>query len=94
MAYVTTMFEGKLWTATWQVNHHTFDFQSVYDFADVKQGVPLEIYFNQAHNRLYVTTANPGALNIFDISGNPAQTGFIKIDSNGRRRTSCCFFSR
>ncbi len=69
MAYVATMFEGKLWTATWQVIHHSFDFQPVYDFAETKQGVPLEIYFNQAHDRLYVTTANPGALNIFDISG-------------------------
>ena len=69
MAYVATMFEGKLWTAIWQANHQSFDFQPVYDFAEVKQGVPLEIYFNQAHDRLYVTTANPGALNIFDISG-------------------------
>lgn len=69
MAYVATMFEGKLWTAIWQVNHHSFDFQPVYDFAEVKQGVPLEIYFNKAHDRLYITTANPGALNIFDISG-------------------------
>ena len=69
MAYVATMFEGKLWTAIWQANHQSFDFQPVYDFADVKQGVPLEIYFNKAHDRLYVTTANPGALNIFDISG-------------------------
>ncbi|MDD5580930.1 MAG: YncE family protein [Methylobacter sp.] len=69
MAYVPTMFEGKLWTAIWQVNHHSFDFQAVYDFAETKQGVPLEIYFNQAHDRLYVTTAKPGALNIFDISG-------------------------
>jgi DNA-binding beta-propeller fold protein YncE len=69
MAYVAAMFEGKLWAATWQVNHHNFDFKTVYDFAETKQGVPLEIYFNQAHDRLYVTTANPGALNIFDISG-------------------------
>ncbi len=69
MAYVATMFEGKLWTAIWQVNHQAFDFQPVYDFAEVKQGVPLEIYFNKAHDRLYVTTAKPGALTIFDISG-------------------------
>jgi DNA-binding beta-propeller fold protein YncE len=68
-AYVNTMFEGKLWKATWQVNHHAFDFQPVYDFAEVKQGVPLEIYFNRAHDRLFVTTAKPGALNIFDIKG-------------------------
>jgi DNA-binding beta-propeller fold protein YncE len=69
MAYVATMFEGKLWTALWQENHNSFNFEPVYDFADVKQGVTLEIYFNKAHNQLYVTTANPGALNIFDISG-------------------------
>ena len=31
--------------------------------------MPLEIYFNKAHDRLYATTAKPGALNIFDISG-------------------------
>ncbi|MEY3807784.1 MAG: hypothetical protein RI893_760 [Pseudomonadota bacterium] len=68
MAYINTMFEGKLWTATWQEKNHNFDFQAVYDFADVKQGVPLEIYFNKAHDKLYVTTANPGAVNIFDIS--------------------------
>ncbi|MGZ8095607.1 MAG: YncE family protein [Methylosarcina sp.] len=68
-AYVNTMFEGKLWRATWQANRHAFDFQPVYDFAEIKQGVPLEIYFNRAHDRLYVTTAKPGALNIFDIGG-------------------------
>ncbi len=72
MAYVNTMFEGKLWTAIWQANNRTFDFQPVFDFAEVKQGVPLEIYFNRAHDKLFVTTANPGALNIFDISGESA----------------------
>lgn len=69
MAYINTLFEGKLWTAIWQANDKSFDFKSVYDFAEIKQGVPLEIYFNIAHDKLYVTTANPGALNIFDISG-------------------------
>ena len=69
MAYVATMFESKLWMAIWQANHQSFDFQPVYDFAVVKQGVSLEIYFNKAHDRLYVTTSIPGALNIFDING-------------------------
>jgi DNA-binding beta-propeller fold protein YncE len=78
MAYVNTMFEGKLWTATWQTNRHDFEFQPAYDFADVKQGVPLEIYFNQAHDKLFVTTANPGALNIFDISESALKPKFIK----------------
>lgn len=69
IAYVNTLFEGKLWRATWQANSDTFDFQPIYDFSEIEQGVPLEIYFNRAHDRLYVTTAKPGALNIFDISG-------------------------
>jgi DNA-binding beta-propeller fold protein YncE len=78
MAYVNTMFEGKLWVATWQSNHDTFDFKPIYDFADIKQGVPLEIYFNQEHDKLFITTAKPGALNIFDISGSKAQPTLIK----------------
>lgn len=78
IAYVNTMFEGKLWTATWQANQNTFDFKAAYDFADIKQGIPLEIYFNQEHDKLFVTTAKPGALNIFDISQSKTQPQFIK----------------
>jgi DNA-binding beta-propeller fold protein YncE len=78
MAYVNTMFEGKLWTATWQANHDNFEFKPAYDFADVKQGVPLEIYFNQEHDKLFITTANPGALNVFDISESATKPKFLK----------------
>ncbi|MDD5214326.1 MAG: YncE family protein [Methylococcales bacterium] len=78
MAYVNTMFEGKLWVATWQANHDTFDFKPAYDFADIKQGVPLEIYFNQEHDKLFITTAKPGALNIFDVSQSKTQPKLIK----------------
>ncbi len=78
MAYVNTMFEGKLWIATWQANHDAFDFKPAYDFSDVKQGVPLEIYFNQEHDKLFVTTAKPGALNIFDISQSAHEPKLIK----------------
>lgn len=68
VAYIDTLFGGILWTATWKAATHDFDFQPAYDFSSIKQGVPLEIYLNQKHDRLYVTTANPGALNIFDLS--------------------------
>ena len=78
IAYVNTMFEGKLWTATWQANHDNFDFKPAYDFAEVKQGVPLEIYFNQNHDKLFITTANPGALNVFDISESAKKPKFLK----------------
>jgi DNA-binding beta-propeller fold protein YncE len=69
MAYINTMFGGALWTAIWNETSKDFSFQQVFDFSSIQQGVPLEIYFNDAHDRLYVSTANPGALNIFDISG-------------------------
>jgi DNA-binding beta-propeller fold protein YncE len=68
LAYINTMFGGALWTGTWNNEKKNFDFQQVFDFGGIKQGVPLEIYFNDRHDRLYITTANPGALNIFDIS--------------------------
>ncbi|MDD1609119.1 MAG: YncE family protein [Methylococcaceae bacterium] len=69
MAYIDTMFGGALWTAIWNETSKDFSFQQVFDFSSIQQGVPLEIYFNDKHDRLYVSTANPGALNIFDISG-------------------------
>jgi DNA-binding beta-propeller fold protein YncE len=69
LAYINSMFGGELWTASWNEASKEFSFESVFDFSTVQQGVPLEIYFNDAHDRLFVSTANPGALNIFDISG-------------------------
>jgi DNA-binding beta-propeller fold protein YncE len=68
LAYINTMFGGALWTGTWNNEKKNFDFQQVFDFSSIKQGVPLEIYFNDSHDRMYITTANPGSLNIFDIS--------------------------
>jgi len=68
LAYINTMFGGALWTGIWNNEKKNFDFQQVFDFSSIKQGVPLEIYFNDRHDRLFITTANPGALNIFDIS--------------------------
>lgn len=78
LAYINTMFGGGLWTGLWDAGSKTFDFKQVFDFNTVKQGVPLEIYFNDAHDRLYITTANPGHFNIFDISGSPLKPALIK----------------
>lgn len=67
-AYVTNMSGGTLWTATWRPQSKDFAFQQVFDFATIGQGVPLEMEFSESGDRLYVTTAKPGALNIFDIA--------------------------
>jgi hypothetical protein len=78
VAYVTNMFGSTLWTATWNAQKKDFDVAQAYDFATVKSGVPLEIYFNGKADRLYVTTAKPGHLHIFDISKNAAKPELIK----------------
>jgi hypothetical protein len=78
VAYINTMFGGGLWTGIWNADNKNFDFEPVFDFNTVKQGVPLEIYFNDQHDRMYITTANPGYFNIFDISESVSKPKLIK----------------
>ncbi len=59
LAYINTMFGGALWTGTWNNEKKNFDFQQVFDFGSIKQGVPLEIYFNDRHDRLYHHNRQP-----------------------------------
>ena len=68
VAYVTNMFGGTLWAATWNAAKGDFDVQEAFNFAPTKTGVPLEIYFNPAVDRMYLTTAKLGNLHIFDIA--------------------------
>lgn len=77
-AHVTTMFGGELWLMRWNPATKEFDTKQVFDFAAVKSAVPLEIYFNEKRDRLYVTTAKPGNLNIFDISSGLDQPKLLK----------------
>jgi len=69
--YVTNMFSATLWALSWNAGSQSFDAAQVYDFNGVGAGMPLEIYFNGAGNRLYVTTAVPGQLHVFDMAGGP-----------------------
>jgi len=78
VAYVTNMFGGTLWTATWNAQKRDFDVAQAFDFGTVKAGVPLEIYFNNKADRMFVTTAKPGHLHIFDISKNPGKPALLK----------------
>ncbi len=71
LAYITNMFGGTLWAAEWNPRDNIFGFEQVYDFATIEAGVPLGVYFNEKRDRLYVTTANPGAFHIFDIDDDP-----------------------
>ncbi len=78
VAYVTNMFGNTLWAATWNSKKQDFDVAQVYDFSTIKAGVPLEMYFNQAVDRMYITTAKPGMLHIFDMSQGPMQLKLLK----------------
>ena len=79
VAYVTNMFGGTLWTATWNVQTKDFDVAQAFDFGTVLwASVPLEIYFNGKSDRLYVTTAKPGHLHVLDLSKNAAKPELLK----------------
>jgi DNA-binding beta-propeller fold protein YncE len=78
VAYITNMYEGTLWTATWNAAKKDFDVQQVHDFSAQGAGVPLEIYFNKKADRMYVTTAKPGHMHIFDLSAGAGQPKLLK----------------
>ncbi len=68
VAYITNMYEGTLWIAAWDPDKKAFDFRQVDDFGPRGQGVPLMVHFNPKADRLFITTANPGHLNVYDVS--------------------------
>lgn len=67
VAYVTNVGAGDLWLGEWQPQAKTFKFRPFLDLKPLGQASPLEIYFNKNVTQAYVTSANPGYLNIFDI---------------------------
>jgi len=67
LAYITNM-EGSLWLAEWQPESEEFAFREEFRFDELGQAVTLEVYFNAAGDRAYVTSAMPGHLNAFDIT--------------------------
>jgi DNA-binding beta-propeller fold protein YncE len=73
LAYITNMYGASLWTATWNPATDDFEVAEAFNLAEQDVGVPLEIYFNDDSSRMYVTTAKPGHMHIFDISADPAK---------------------
>jgi 6-phosphogluconolactonase (cycloisomerase 2 family) len=78
VAYVTNMFGHTLWTATWNPAAKDFEVAKAFDFNGTGSGVPLEMYFNAKADRLYVTTANPGHLHVFDLKDGPGKPKLTK----------------
>lgn len=77
VAYITNMFGGTLWTAVWNPTTKTFAFQQADDFGTRGHGVALEMEHNRNGDRLYVTTAKPGHVNVYDIAV-PQKPKFLK----------------
>jgi hypothetical protein len=78
VAYVTNMYGASLWSATWNAQKKGFDVALAHDFSAQKVGVPLEIYFSPKSDLMYVTTAKPGHLHIFDLKAGPAKPKLVK----------------
>lgn len=78
LAYITNMLGGTLWTAVWNPAKKAFDFSQAYDFAPQHVSFILGISFNKNRDRLFVTTAKPGHLNIFDIGKDAARPALLK----------------
>jgi len=72
VAYVTNMYEGTLAALTWNPASKTFTFSQAFDFGPMKMGIPLEMYFTPDGKKMYVSTAKPGHLHIFELGANPA----------------------
>lgn len=77
VAHITVMFEGTLWAALWNPKSKDFSFHQVDDYAPRGHGVPLEILHNRKGDRLFVTTAKPGHVNVYDNS-DPQHPKFLK----------------
>jgi DNA-binding beta-propeller fold protein YncE len=77
VAHITNMLEGTLWVAAWDAKSKEFTFHQVDDFTPRGQGVPLEMLYNKTGDRLFVTTAKPGFVNVYDNS-DPLKPTFLK----------------
>ena len=78
IAYATNMLSNTLWTATWDAKKKSFELAEVYDFQSEGAAIPLEIYFLNDNKTMYVTTASPGRLHVFDISKDKGKPKHVK----------------
>jgi DNA-binding beta-propeller fold protein YncE len=77
VVHITNMFEATLWAGIWDPKTQSFSFNQVDDFGAREQGMPLEMLYNAKGDRLYVTTAKPGFVNLYDNT-DPRQPTFLQ----------------
>ena len=74
---ITNMLESTLWAGVWDPKTKAFTFNQVDDLGAKEQGMPLEMLYNRKGDRLFVTTAKTGFVNLYDNS-EPRQPRFLK----------------
>ena len=77
VVHITNMLEGTLWAGVWDQKSQAFSFNQIDDFGPRQQGMPLEMLYNAKGDRLFVTTAKPGFVNLYDNT-DPRQPKFLK----------------
>lgn len=77
VAHITNMLEGTLWTAAWNPSTKGFTFHQADDYGPRGHGMPLEMLYNRKGDRLFVTTAKPGHVNVYDNT-DPQHPKFLK----------------
>jgi len=77
VAHITNMLEATLWSGVWNSESKDFSFQQIDDYSPRGLGVALEMLYNKKGDRLYVTTAKPGHVNVYDNS-DPRHPKFLK----------------
>jgi DNA-binding beta-propeller fold protein YncE len=77
VVHITNMFEATLWAGIWDPKAQSFSFYQVDDFGAREQGMPLEMLYNAKGDRLYVTTAKPGFVNLYDTT-DPREPKFLQ----------------
>jgi DNA-binding beta-propeller fold protein YncE len=77
VAHITVMLEGTLWAAVWNLSSKDFSFQQVDDYSARGHGMPLEMLYNRKGDRLFVSTAKPGHVHIYD-NADPQHPKFLK----------------
>lgn len=76
--YVTNMLGAGLWAVVWDEAAEDFTAELLFDFATLGASMPLEMYWNTAGDTLYVTTAVPGELHVFDLSEGPLSPQLVR----------------
>ncbi|MBI2203503.1 MAG: YncE family protein [Candidatus Rokubacteria bacterium] len=77
VVYVTNMVEAAVFMGVWDAARKAFAFRAVDDLAKRGQGFALEMEFNAAGDRMYVSVAQPGVVNVYDVA-NPVEPKFLR----------------